>query len=342
MVAAKRTVFEGFGGVQPAKAIRPKRAAKERSFDIYFKIIANMGRGALGTPAQRRARQARNQAGEAMKRRILSGLPASAFVSDADRLAMEALKKVPLLPKIVHKFYEIGLDRWLYAMNMGMSVRCGPRQFGTLHRILREACQVLDMPEPELYVTSNPFPNAFAGGVERPYITLRSSVVDALSDAELYHLIGHELGHIKAGHMLYKTIASVLVPLIELIGRRTFGLGDVAGMGLVLAMAEWSRQAEISADRAGLLVTQDLGTSLDANLALTAGPTRLRCEMSREAFLEQARTYQDAPPLDAVGKALAFLLAGSTFSHPMPVHRAQQLERWHQSGRYDDVLAGRY
>jgi len=277
-----------------------------------------------------------------MTRRILAGLPASAFVSDADRLAMEALKKIPLLPQIVQKFYEVGLDRWLYALNMGMSVRCGPNQFGTLYRILRESCQVLDMPEPELYVTSNPFPNAFAGGVERPYITLRSSIVDALTDEQLYHLIGHELGHIKAGHMLYKSIASVLIPLIEMIGRRTFGLGDVAGMGLVLAMAEWSRQAEISADRAGLLVSQNLETSLDANLALTAGPTRLKHEMNREAFLDQARTYQEAPALDAIGKALVFIMVGSTFSHPMPVHRAQQLERWHQSGRFDEVMAGLY
>lgn len=277
-----------------------------------------------------------------MTRRILAGLPASAFVSDADRLAMDALKKLPLLPSIVQKFYEIGLDRWLYALNMGMSVRCGPKQFGTLYRILRESCQVLDMAEPELYITSNPFPNAFAGGVERPYITLRSSIVDALTDDQLYHLIGHELGHIKAGHMLYKSIASVLVPLIEMIGRRTFGLGDVAGLGLVLAMAEWSRQAEISADRAGLLVSQSLETSLDANLALTAGPSRLRHEMNREVFLEQARTFQEAPALDAVGKALVFITLGSTFSHPMPVHRAQQLERWYQSGGYDKAMAGHY
>lgn len=255
---------------------------------------------------------------------------------------MDALKKIPLLPAIVQKFYEVGLDRWLYALNMGMSVRCGPKQFQTLYRIMRESCEVLDMAEPELYITSNPFPNAFAGGVERPYITLRSSIVDTLTDEQLYHLIGHELGHIKAGHMLYKSIASVLIPLIEMIGRRTFGLGDVAGMGLVLAMAEWSRQAEISADRAGLLVSQGLGTSLDANLSLTAGPTRLKHEMNREVFLDQARTFQEAPALDAIGKALVFIMVGSTFTHPMPVHRAQQLERWYNSGRYDEVLAGQY
>lgn len=277
-----------------------------------------------------------------MKRRRLQGLPASAFIAETDRVALETLKRVPLLPKLVHKFYEAGVDRWLYCYNMAMAVRCGPRQYRTLYEILRESCEVLDMPEPELYLTSNPFPNAFTGGVERPYITLRSSIVDALSDEQLYHLMGHEIGHIKAGHVLYRSVATMMLPLLELLGRRTFGLGDVAGIGLVLAMSEWSRQAEITADRAGLLVAQSLNLSLDANLAMTAGPNRLAHEANREEFMDQARAYQDAGPLESIGKALIFVFLSSTYTHPMPVHRAQHLERWVLSGAYERVLAGDY
>ncbi len=265
-----------------------------------------------------------------------------AFVSEGDRKALATLKKVPLLPMVVQKFYEIGADRWMYCWNMSMSVRCGPNQYPTLHRILRESCAVLDMPEPELYVSSNPFPNAFAGGVERPYITLRSSIVDTLTDEQLYHLIGHELGHVKAGHVLYFSIARILAPLLEMLGRRTFGLGDVASIGLMLALAEWSRQAEISADRAGLLVAQSLDTSVDANLALTAGPNRLRHEMSRDAFMDQCRAYQEMSFGDTMGKMLLWLLWNWQATHPMPVHRTQQLERWYQSGDYQRILDGHY
>jgi Zn-dependent protease with chaperone function len=275
-------------------------------------------------------------------RKRLTGISADAFVAETDRWALERLKSIPLLPKVVQKFYEVGLDRWLYCYNMSMSVRCGPNQYHTLYGILRESCEVLDMPEPELYVTSNPFPNAMTSGVERPYIVIRSSLIDTLSDEQLYHLMGHELGHIKAGHVLYRSVAGLLVPLLEMIGRRTFGLGDVASIGLVLAMAEWSRQAEISADRAGLLVSQSLETSIDANLALTAGPNRFRHEMSREAFLDQARAYQDAGTLESIGKVLIFLLMSSTYTHPMPVHRTQELERWVLSGEFERIMAGEY
>lgn len=273
---------------------------------------------------------------------VLKGITADAFVADTDRWALDKLRRIPLLPQVIQKFYEMGIDRWMYCYNMSMAVRCGPNQYGTLYRILRESCEVLDMPEPELYLTSNPFPNAFAGGVERPYITLRSSIVDTLTDEQLYHLIGHELGHIKANHILYMSVAQVMYPLLEMLGRRTLGLGDVASVALILAMYEWFRQAEITADRAGLLVCQSLDLSIDANIALTAGPNRLRHEMNREAFMDQARAYQDAGTLEQVGKVLIFLLLSSTYTHPMPVHRTQELERWVLSGAYDRILAGEY
>ena len=271
-------------------------------------------------------------------RKILTGLKADDFVSDADRWALDKLKKVPLLPLVVRKFHEVGFDRWFYCMNMSMSVRVGPKQYPTLHRMLEESCKVLDMPVPELYLSNNPIPNAFAGGVERPYITLRSGIIHNMTDEQLYHIIGHELGHIKAEHVLYFNVYAMLGAILEMLGRRTLGMTDVASTALILAFYEWSRQAEFSADRAGLLVTQSLETSLDAEIALTAGPTRFSHEASREAFMDQARAYQDADTLDNIGKAVIFMLWGKQFTHPMPVHRAQELERWVLSGGFDSIM----
>ncbi len=273
---------------------------------------------------------------------LFPGISADAFVSDADRWALDKLKKVPLLPLVISKFFEYGLDRGMYCINMSMSVRCGPKQFKTLHEILRESCHVLDMPEPELYLTSNPYPNAFAGGVERPYITLHSSIVDTMTDEQLFYLIGHELGHIKAKHVLYFSVGSCLVVLLDMIGRRTMGTSDIATYALILAFYEWSRQAEFSADRAGLLVSQELGVSMDAMINLTAGPNRLKHELNREAFLDQARAYQDADAIDEFWKIMIFMIWGKSFTHPMPVHRAQELERWVLSGKFDEIIAGNY
>ena len=65
----------------------------------------------------------------------------------------------------------------------------------------------LDVPEPELYVTAEAAPNAFTFGHTKPFITLTAGLIDMLSDEELFFVIGHEVGHIKAGHVLYGTMA---------------------------------------------------------------------------------------------------------------------------------------
>ena len=274
------------------------------------------------------------------ERKILTGITAHAFISDSDKWALNKLRSLPLVPQLVSKFYEVGIDRWLYCYNMSSSIRCGPNQYPTLYGIMRESAKVMDMPEPELYVSNNPFTNAFAGGVERPYVTLRSSMIDTMSDEELYFIMGHELAHIKSQHVLYFSVGSLLFPLLDLLGRRTMGASDVATFALVLAFYEWSRQAEFSSDRGGLLVAQDLKVATRSLIKLAAGPSRLSHELNEDAFMEQARAYQDADSLDKLGKFVLFATMGKTMTHPMPVHRTQELERWTQTGAYNRILNG--
>lgn len=263
-------------------------------------------------------------------------------MADTDRRALEGLQKVPLLPAVIKKFHEAGIDRWMYCWNMGMNVRCGPKQYGSVYAILRECCQILDMPEPELYMSNNPFPNAFAGGVERPYIVLRSSIIDTLDDQGLYHLIGHELGHIKAGHILYLSVARNLIALLNMMNILVVGLGNAASMALAAAFYEWLRQAEITCDRAGLLCSQNFDVSATANMHLAGGPHRLSHEANLEAFMDQARSYNDMDLMDGIGKVLIWLMYGMYATHPMPIHRVQHLDHWVQEGSFDKILKGTY
>jgi Zn-dependent protease with chaperone function len=276
------------------------------------------------------------------ERTVFPGITADAFTSDADRWALDKLQKVPLLPTVIKKFHELGIDRWMYVHNLGTSVRCGPSQYPTLYNILRECCKVLDMPEPELYVSSNPFPNAFAGGIERPYITLRSSIINTMNDEELYYLIGHELGHIKANHVLYFSVYTTLWAILEVLGLSLTPAGGAVSYGLLIAFYEWSRQAEFSADRAGMICSQSRDNCIDAIVKLTAGPSRLESEVDREAFMDQARAYQDLDFRDQMGKALLFMLFRKNYTHPLPVHRAQALDLWFQSGELARIINGDY
>jgi hypothetical protein len=143
------------------------------------------------------------------------------------------------------------------------------------------------------------------------------------------------MGHIMSGHTTYTTIAIIIMT----VGLRN--LPFLAGMALLpfqLALLEWYRKAELSADRAGLLVTQDLDVSTRTFLKMAGGGAG-DDEISLEAFLEQADTYETQGDLaDRVWQVINTAFK----THPFGTVRAAELHRWVKSGAYDKILSGDY
>ena len=276
------------------------------------------------------------------QRRSFPRISAEAFVSPRDRAALTSLQQMPMLPQLVRKFNEIAADRVAYLQNSAASVRCGPRQLPTLHRLMLEAREILDVPEPELYLQRGADDHAYTAGVARTFIVLSSGLVESFTNEELRFVIGHELGHVKCGHILYQMVGRVLIPLLEGLGSVTLGIGQLAGIGLVSGFYEWIRQAEFSADRAGLLVCQDARVACTAIMKLGGGGTRLDGEMNLDAFLEQARQHAESAPTEGIAKALLFFLYNWQLTHPQVVFRARELDQWVQSGDYERILGGHY
>jgi Zn-dependent protease with chaperone function len=278
------------------------------------------------------------EGGRATKRRKLRPLPgltAAEFQHASDALATDALKRVPGLEKVMAKILEYGLERLYYIDNVASNLRVTPAMFGRLHRCLTWACKILDVAEPELYVTLDPVPNAFTYGHTRPFITLTSGLVDLMSDEELFFIIGHEVGHIKAGHVLYGTIARNIAAVVELIGQATLGIGALLGQGLVYALLEWFRCAELTADRAALLCIQDLHPAQTTFMKLAGGASRLAAEMDRNEFLRQVRAYEDVDR-STLNKAYKILLTANR-THPFAIQRAKELDTWHTT-QYPEVM----
>lgn len=272
------------------------------------------------------------------KLRPLTGLSVDEFRHPSDARATDALKKIPGLDKVLAKLLEYGLERLYYVDNVASNLRVTPRMFGRMHRALTWATKILDVEEPEMYVTVDPIPNAFTYGHTRPFITLTSGLVDMLSDEELFFVIGHEVGHIKAGHVLYGTMARNIAAVVALLGQATLGLGALLGQGLVIALYEWYRCAELTADRAALLCVQDIEPAHATFMKLAGGTTRLAREMDRDEFLRQVAEYEDVDR-STLDKAYKVLLTVYR-THPFSMQRANSLNSWFADG-YDDVMARR-
>lgn len=267
---------------------------------------------------------------------VLNNISAKAWEHPADKAALSALQKIPGVNILLKKFVGITTEKSLKLATLASAIRTSDKQFPNLHKLLKEACEILDLPDlPELYVAQDPFMNAGAVGVEKPFIILNSSVVEKLTDKEILAIIGHELGHCMSGHLLYKTLLYLLINLS--IYKLNIPLSGFAITPIILALKEWDRKSELSADRAGLLVVQDPTVQYSLLMKMSGGSEYSQMDVNE--FFKQAAEYKNMDGLtDNVHKLLNLMM----LSHPFPVLRLTELKTWVDSGGYDAVLVGDY
>ena len=272
---------------------------------------------------------------------IFPGLGAEHFQHPLDVSASDALRKVPLLPAVISWLNARSLEHLVRQRNLENTIRLSSKQGGSIYEAFEYACRILDIEQvPELFIQNQPYFNAYAMGTERYSIVLTSSLVDAVSEDELLAVIGHELGHIKCEHMLYKTVSHVLALFgIELIREMIPGIGQAAGMAIGFAMTSWARKAELSCDRASLLVAQDVSVVSRLTMLLAAGSRKIIPELNVEEVHRQAEDLEDMENT-ILGKL--FQLQELSDTHPVPIRRCVEIEKWAQSDQYKGILSGEY
>ncbi len=272
----------------------------------------------------------------ARSRATLTGISSRAWEHPADRGALVALRRLKGFDTVVKAVSGLVNERTTRLIFLGSAVRVDERQFPTLHFLLRDAGRVLDVDElPEMFVRADPHLNAFTIGLDKPIILLSSAMVDLLDEDELRFVVGHELGHALSGHAVYRTLLDRLLNLTGVLN--SIPLGGIGIRAIVAALYEWSRKAELSADRAGLLATQDPASAIRVHMQLASGG--LVGDLDLATFMAQGQEYLDSGDLrDSVLKAL--LVEKTT--HPFAVVRAAELRRWVDSGEYAAVLGGAY
>jgi len=269
------------------------------------------------------------------------GLASSAFEHPGDRTALEALRRTPGLDRLFKWLSDIGVERYKRLELTADAIRVSPRQCPRLYSDLREACAILDVREPELYLSQYPFPYAGAFGMQRHIIVITTSLVDLLSDTERLQVLGRELGHIKAEHMLYRTMARLLA---DILGVAASGMttvpGNVVSQTLLYGFYAWFRRSELTADRAGLLVAQDPEICVSALLKQVGGSQKLMDDLNPHEFAKQADLYEDMEE-DFLSLYYKFQMIRQQ-ALPFPAIRAREIEEWGQSEQYLRLLRGDY
>ncbi|CCH01155.1 peptidase M48, Ste24p [Fibrella aestuarina BUZ 2] len=269
-------------------------------------------------------------------------LAATEFQHPLDRDATGLLKGIDKFRSIIGTLNAY-VEHSMHYYNSSSCIQVSETQYPSLFKAYKRTAEALSIAKlPDLYIETIDEINAFASGIDRFTIKINSGLLDILTERETMTIIGHELGHVKCDHMFYNTFTYFI---------RYFG-GSVTGMipppfnsaldiSVQLALLEWSRRAEFSADRAALLATQD-ATAVAEALGKIAGYSKtLSDPISVEAIQQQANTFEEYVDDSWMAK---FIKVQSMLkqTHPYTVLRVKEILSWADSDHYKKILAGEY
>ncbi|HUE83565.1 MAG TPA: M48 family metallopeptidase [Pyrinomonadaceae bacterium] len=260
------------------------------------------------------------------------------YIHPADSRALAALRAIPGIDSALKKMLAVTGESAIRVIFTASAVKVTPQQCPDLYAKLQVACTTLGVDMPDLFVQQNPVVNAFTGGVERPVIVLYSSLLERLTDEEVLAVVAHEVGHIHAEHVLYLTAAR----LIEFLAKTAVMASPLAAivkemltLTMRSALLAWARRAELSCDRAALLVTQDADVIGRTMMKLCGGT--FASKVDYEQFLAQARDFQKNYDEKALDRFWADVIT-SGMSHPFPIWRVSEILKWVESGEYRQLM----
>jgi len=262
---------------------------------------------------------------------IVKRLESVDYEHPLDREALKMIKRLPLLDTIVQAYINFWMKMNVKVAIHGNDMLVTPETFPRVHRLKQKALQRLNLPQDyPVYMHLEWDYDAYVVGVDHPVIVLNSYLVQDFTDDELLFVLGHEMGHIKSGHILYYQMVKMIV---NRASRFTHALLTA---GMQLALFEWARKSELTADRAGLLVCGDTGVACSAMAKLMGVATDAKYfTPSMESIIEQAEGLDMA---DAQWNSkIIYFIATSLMSHPWLSLRINEIQKWGQTEQYHDV-----
>ena len=263
-------------------------------------------------------------------------ISAQAFAHPADRAAAAALHAVPMLDTILKKLSEFQYENHYRQMLLGNAVRLGEDQMPSAWAIQRQCANTFDIERcPTLYVTQQAVGQALTIGTHEPVTLVMSGLIASFEEDELRSVLAHEMGHVLADHVGLTTALQLTRSVLKGVLRGQF-LAGLPVRALYYALLEWSRMAELTADRASALITGDPLLPCRTLMRMAGGPVK---DLNLDAFILQATEYAEEP--NPLTRYKRFWKEIST-THPFPVRRVRELIGWVATGDFDRIRGGVY
>ncbi len=219
-----------------------------------------------------------------------NGLPDYAFAMDYE--LRKKLDSIPHLYSIGKNICGTVASRYMHEFNM-RNLLVGPEQFPEVYQIGCECARRLGIGIPNIYIIDDQSINAFTIATDdvEPVIAVHSGLYERFTLGELKCVIGHECGHIHNKHGVYNMLGSLLIQTGLVAGVATglvsSQLLSLLTMSSQLALNAWSRAAEVTCDRAGLICCDSVEDAYRVNAKFTYGAAFGEQAINLEALRSQ-------------------------------------------------------
>ena len=219
----------------------------------------------------------------------------------------------------------------LFTQRMNQNAVCAtPTTFPDIYEIGCECSRRLGIAVPNIYIMGSPEINAMTLAVDdmEPVIMIYSGLYERFTHGELKAVIGHECGHAQNYHSTYQSLGNLLAQSgIAGVQSVLGGKGQwMLTKGAQLALNSWSRAAEVTADRAGMICADNLEDCLSVNAKLMYGAAFGEHQVDYETLKKQLRMQMSN----------AMKYAELQYDHPTLVRRMMVEEEFAQCRVYYD------
>lgn len=259
------------------------------------------------------------------------------FAWAADAKAMAALRAVKPLNAAAKAVSEKVGRRWIeVSFN---SIELSEKQMPHIFMQAVRAARILGMSHmPDVHLSGSRPWDCLTFGTDRDsFIVIGSAVAGNFQGVDLLYLLAREIGHCKAGHALWKTVIRFF--LGEQGPARGFMAGGVLANilsptamisgALEMPLLAWARQAEITADRAGLIAVGSENVARRSLLMLSLRSSFIFKQLNIQAWLDQ----QQEDPGD-----MTRLSELTTTSTPYLGPRLKLLSQFAASPEYNNIV----
>lgn len=223
------------------------------------------------------------------------GIPDYAY--GADFLLRQKIKSIPGFYPLAKAITNTYVPRMKQQLNLS-ALRVGPSQFPDVYEIVTDCAQRLGIGIPEVYIRNAPSEinsGAYATEQDAPLIEITSGLLERVTPGELRSVLGHECGHIHNNHGVYNAAAQILLNSLQIAIPGIQQIVQFVSAPLRWAFMMWSRAAEVTCDRAGVICADDPADDISVQAKLIYGATLNRQDVNIDAILRQYDALRATP-----------------------------------------------